>query len=90
MALELGHFMEKGDYEATMKIAAYEVWKKHGEPVGETWISDFLNSSEENYTLMIVASLEVLWRTRGGFWLEKENLEELVDHIADALLIWAE
>ena len=82
--------MEREDYEATVRIAAYELWRTQGRPVGETWVSDFLNSSVENYTLMIVASLGVLWRTRGGVWFEGESLEELVDCIAEALLIWAE
>ena len=82
--------MEKRDFEATVRIVAYEVWEKKGKPVGKTWIIDFLHESEENYTLMIVASLEVLWRIREGLWFENKTLETLVDHIANALLIWAD
>ncbi len=82
--------MKKGDYGTLVKIAAYEIWTSKGRPEGgDQWFSDFLVKLEENYTLVILVALEVLHTLWGDLEFEKEDLEALVESIADALLVWA-
>lgn len=82
--------MEKGDFVSLVKITAHEIWTKEGRPEGgDQWFSDFLDKSEENYTLVVLVALKVLHTLWGDLEFEKKDLEELVDSIAEALLLWA-
>ena len=88
--LEVHSWMEQGDYKATVKITAYEIWRLKGGPeVKRGWFADFLQESVTNYLVAIIVTLEILKEVWGSQHFESENLEAVVDHITEAMLEWA-